>query len=384
MTGLPLAVLASAAWTYLIVGRGGFWRSDVRETSGRGATQSQLWPRVTAIVPARDEAATIGACVDALLRQDYAGAFDVIVVDDHSTDATAQQARAAAAGAVRQLTVIAAPALDPGWTGKLWALNHGIRHAQSRVDAPEYLWFTDADIVHTADALRGLVGEAVDERRVLVSRMARLRCESLAERALVPAFIFFFQMLYPFAWINRTSGRTAAAAGGCMLVERQALQAAGGIAAVRGALIDDCALARRLRSQGAISLRLTEGSRSLRSYRTVGDFRRVVVRTAYAQLGYSPWLLAAAIAAMGVTFLVPPLCAIIGTGATRAMGASTWLVMALAYRPTLQFYGVSPLWGMALPAIAGAFLVFTVDSAWQSARGRNGLWKGRVYPDRGR
>lgn len=386
MTGLAIAALACAAWMYLILGRGGFWRSDVRDDAN-GGTPANLsrWPRVTAVVPARDEAATIGACVEALLRQDYPGPLDVIVIDDHSADATARAASAAAvaAGAEGRVTVLAAPALATGWTGKLWALNAGIRHAQSWREMPDYLWLTDADIVNAVDALRGLVTTAVRDRRVLVSRMAKLRCASFAERAFVPAFIFFFQMPYPFAWVNRPGRPTvAAAAGGCMLIDRQALRAAGGIEAVRGELIDDCALARRLRSQGPIWLGLTERARSLRAYATAGDLCRMIVRTAYAQLRFSPVLLAAVVAAMGVTFLAPPLCAVIGTGATRALGFMAWFVMALAYRPTLQFYGLSPLWGIALPAIAGAYLVFTLASAWQSVRRRDGLWKGRVYPVR--
>ena len=208
--------------------------------------------------------------------------------------------------------------------------------------------------------------------------MAELRCESFAERALVPAFIFFFQMLYPFAWVNRTDRAVAAAAGGCMLVRRDALAAAGGIASIRGALIDDCALARKLKTQGRISLELTHRVRSTRAYPAIDDIRRMVSRSAYAQLGYSPLWLAGTIAGLGLTYLAPVGLAFFGGGLPQMLGILTWMLMAVAFQPILRFYGRSPLWGLWLPLIALAYMVFTVDSAYQHARGRGGMWKGRV------
>jgi hopene-associated glycosyltransferase HpnB len=212
--------------------------------------------------------------------------------------------------------------------------------------------------------------------------MPKLRCASFVERAFVPAFVFLFGMLYPFAWVARADRRTAAAAGGCMLVRRSALERAGGIAAVRGALIDDCALARALKAQGPISLALTERVRSVRNYPSLSDVRRMIVRSAYAQLRFSPALLALTVLGLLLTFVAPAALALLGNGAPRLLGALAFAAMALAFQPMLRFYRVSPLWGLALPAIAIAYLLFTLDSAWQAARGRAGLWKGRVYPVR--
>jgi len=237
---------------------------------------------------------------------------------------------------------------------------------------------TDADICHAPDAVTELVRRALRQRTVLTSLMARLRCESFAERALIPAFIFFFQMLYPFAWVNRPDNATAAAAGGGMLVRLDALRQAGGIEAIRASLIDDCALGKRMKSVGPIWLGLTERAHSLRPYPQLGDIRRMVARSAYDQLGYSPVLLAGVVAAMALIFIAPPLLTLFGTGLAQLLGALAWALMAFAFQPILRFYRLSSIWGLALPAIAALYLTFTLDSAYQYARGRGGLWKGRV------
>ncbi len=380
MMAVVLGVLACLVWAYLLLFRGGFWRAAPRDDEEAIAANGD-WPEVVAIVPARDEAAHIGESVTSLLKQRYNGEFSVIVVDDGSTDGTAECARAAGMrDAARRLTVIAATRTPQGWTGKLWALHCGIDHAQSRAIVPEYLLLTDADIVHDIDSVSRLVGCARSHGLALTSLMAKLRCESAVERFFVPAFIFFFQMLYPFAWVNRADRRTAAAAGGCMLVHRITLLRAGGVAAVRGELIDDCALARRLKEQAPISLALTERVRSERRYHSVTDIRRMIGRSAYAQLRFSPLLLLLTTIGMLVTYIAPPALAIFSHGISRLLGAATWILMALAFQPTLRFHRVSPLWGLALPAIAFAYLIFTLESAYQSASGRAGLWKGRVYP----
>jgi len=244
--------------------------------------------------------------------------------------------------------------------------------------APEFLLLTDADIVYAPDTLRGLVSQSLSDGLALSSRMAKLRCESPAERALIPAFIFFFQMLYPFSWVNDRRRATAAAAGGCMLVRREALEAAGGVAAIRGAVIDDCALARRLKRQGPISLSLSERVISIRPYSTVEEVRRMVARSAYAQLRYSPLLLVGALMGLTLVFVAPPLATAFAGGVARALGLLAWVIMAVAFQPTLRFYRLSPLWGPILPAIALAYMAFTLDSALQFARGRGGLWKGRT------
>lgn len=371
-----IAFLAVATWLYLIAARGKFWLAGERDDTP--VSPPAIWPDVIAVVPARDEAGCVPDSIGSLLRQDYPGPLAVVLVDDNSSDGTAEAARRAAAGAADRLTVIAGRALPAHWTGKLWAVHQGIEAAERLVPRPAYLLLTDADIVYAPATVRALVAKAEAERLVLASLMAKLRCESLAERALIPAFIFFFQMLYPFAWVNRPRSATAAAAGGCMLVRADALRRAGGIERIRGALIDDCALARLLKAQGPIWLGLTDRVRSIRPYPHLDDIRRMVARSAYAQLRYSPVLLAGTVAGMALTYLAPPLLAIFGSGLSQGLGLAAWALMALAFQPTLRFYRVSPLWGVALPAIACLYLLFTLDSAWASARGRGGLWKGRV------
>jgi len=302
-----------------------------------------------------------------------------VVVDDHSGDATASLARTIAstqrAGRVR---VVSAPPLASGWTGKLSAVAHGIRVAGD----VDLLLLTDADIHHASDSLRTLVARLRERRLVLASRMARLRCESAAERSLVPAFVFFFQMLYPFAWVNDTRRATAAAAGGCMLVDRDALVRAGGISAIRDALIDDCALARLMKAQGPIELALSERAISARSYGAYREIRRMVVRSAYTELRHSPWRLAFVVAAMLIVFVAPPIVAVFATGLARTLGIVAWAAMAVAFVPTLVFYRRSLLFAPALPAIATAYLVMTLESALAHARGRGGEWKGRLHAPR--
>jgi hopene-associated glycosyltransferase HpnB len=376
-----IASMVLAIWLYLLAGRGAFWLARQRDrevAAGQGA-----WPAIIAIIPARDEAECVGETVASLLQQKYAGAFDVIVVDDQSRDNTAEAAHdaAMALGAGGRLTVLPGRPLPQGWTGKLWAQHQGVAAAEAASSAPDYLLFTDADIVYAPDALKRLVDRARSDGYVLTSLMAKLRCESLAERAFVPAFIFFFQMLYPFAWANDPRRATAAAAGGCMLVRCEALRQAGGIAAIRGALIDDCTLAKQLKAHGPIWLGLTDRVWSVRAYPAVSDICHMVSRTAYAQLRYSPLMLTGTLLGLAVTYLAPVLLTVFAGGVARLVGTVVWLLMALAFQPTLRFYRVSPLWGLALPAIAAAYMAFTVDSAYQHARGRGGMWKGRAQAD---
>ena len=373
MVEMIVATTAFAIWLYLIAARGRFWLSAERDGSGPAPV---AWPDVIAVIPARNEAEGVGDTVGSLLRQDYAGALSVVLVDDQSTDGTADVARRAAALDESRLTVLAGEPLPAGWTGKLWAMQQGFKEANNR--APKYLLFTDADIVYEPGALARLVSEAEAKSLVLNSLMVKLRCESFAERMLIPAFIFFFQMLYPFAWANRPAAATAAAAGGCMLARRDALHAAGGIEGIRGALIDDCALAASLKRQGRIRLSLTDRVRSIRGYPDFQDIRRMVSRSAYAQLRYSPVLLAGMVIGMALTYLAPVAFTLFGHGIAQVLGLVTWVLMAIAFQPTLRFYRLSPLWGLALPAIALVYLAFTLDSAYQHALGRGGMWKGRA------
>lgn len=371
-TGIGL--LALAIWLYLLVARGGFWRCRERD-DGEFATPAR-WPAVVAVVPARNEADVIERSIGSLLRQDYAGPFRVVLVDDGSSDGTAAVARTIEGG--RRLDVVSGAALPAGWTGKLWALEQGIRHVEAQGDPVDYFLLTDADIGHAPDNLGALVGRAEQEGRVLVSLMAELSCASWAERFLVPAFVYFFQMLYPFAWVARRDRRTAAAAGGCTLVRRDALERAGGIAAIRSEIIDDCALARRLKDQGPIWLGLTRRATSLRPYDGFLKIGSMIARSAYAQLGYSPLVLAGTIAAIALVYLVPPLLALMHDGPARWLGLCAWLAMMLTFQPMLRFYRRSSLWGLALPVIGAAYAIFTVQSAIDCWRGRGGLWKGRA------
>jgi hopene-associated glycosyltransferase HpnB len=373
-----IASIVLAIWLYLIAARGGFWRLAERDDAP--VSPPGAWPAVTTVIPARDEAECVGQTVTSLLRQNYPGALTVIVVDDQSRDGTADVARGAATliGAGERLTVLPGRPLPAGWTGKLWAQQQGLEFAVTVAASPAYLLLTDADIVYAEDAVTNLVARAEVGGLVLTSLMAKLRCKSFAERMFVPAFIFFFQMLYPFAWANDPRRSTAAAAGGCMLVRRDALQQAGGLAAIRDALIDDCALAKLLKHQGPISIALTDRVRSIRAYPAIGDIRRMVSRSAYAQLNYSPLLLAGTVIGLALTYLAPVALALFAGGVPQFIGLFTWLLMAFAIRRTLRFYGLSILWAPLLPAIAAMYMAFTVDSAYQHARGRGGMWKGRA------
>ncbi len=373
-----LALLSLSIWIVLLIGRGRFWRCRERDDRDWPPSEPAAWPPVVAVIPARNEADILPQSLPSLLAQDYPGAFSVLLVDDSSDDGTHAVAQALAAAEPGRLEIVQGTALPPGWTGKLWALHLGVTRAAALALPPKYLLLTDADIAYDRDALRSLVLRAEARGHVLVSLMAKLRCHSLAERALVPAFIFFFQMLYPFAWVNRPERKIAAAAGGCMLVLRTALDDAGGIASIRGALIDDCALAARLKLSGAIWLGLTERVRSVRPYPRFGDIRRMVARSAYAQLHYSPWLLSGAVAGMVLTYLTAPLIAVFASGWGRAAAALAWLLIALSFWPVLRFYRLSLGWAPFLPAIAAAYIAFTLDSALQHLLGRGGMWKGRA------
>lgn len=377
---LVVAILAFAIWVYLLLFRGGFWLGRDSDARDPPSMQSEEpWPRVVAIVPARNEADMLPQSLRSLLTQDYARPVTVILVDDQSEDDTSDVARSVAVAAGREVVVLRGQPLPPGWTGKVWAMQQGIVHAAAALpDPPEYLLLTDADIGYSRDALTHLVARARGGGFALTSFMAKLNCKSFAERALIPAFVFFFQMLYPFTWVGRASRHTAAAAGGCMLVERRALEKAGGMSAIRDALIDDCALAAELKAEGPIWLGLTERVTSLRAYPRIGDICHMVSRSAYAQLRYSPLLLAGTIIGMAVTYIAAPLLAIFGSYPSYVFGVAAWCLMAIAFQPTLRLYRSSPLWGPLLPLIAAAYLVFTVDSAYQHWRGRGGMWKGRA------
>ncbi|MFA7495212.1 MAG: glycosyltransferase [Acidithiobacillus sp.] len=385
-----LSAIGWLAWLLLFFGRGAFWRCDQRlPANGRPeenaiTTESgsdRRWPAVTAVVPARNESEGITSCVQALLRQDYPGFLQVIVVDDQSDDGTADVAHAAAAdlGVAGRLRVLSGQALPAGWAGKVWAMHQGVQAA----DAASLLWFTDGDIVHGPDVLRRLVAHQQEGHRVLVSLMVMLSCRSFWERLLIPPFIFFFQMLYPFPWVNSMRRHLAAAAGGCMLVNRETLEAAGGFAAMRAALIDDCTLAALLKPYGAIWLGLGTESYSLRDYRYLHEIWRMVARSAYVQLQFSLWQLLQATLGMLFLYALPVLLLLMGLWTknwiTVLLTALTGSLMLLAYAPSVRLYQQNRLWVLSLPVAALFYILMTLDSARRYYLHRGGAWKGRHY-----
>jgi hopene-associated glycosyltransferase HpnB len=368
-----LAALALLAWVWLLLARGGWWRAGPQLAPASPA----VTPSVTAVVPARDEADVIAASLSSLLGQDYAGAFEVVVVDDGSADGTAEQARAAAGGAAGRLRVLAGAPRPLGWAGKLWAVQQGVA-----ASAAEWLLLTDADIVHAPAHLATLLAKAERDGLDLVSEMVALNCTAPAERALVPAFVYFFQLLYPFAWVNDPAARTAAAAGGTILIRRAALEAAGGIGAIRGALIDDVALARAVKASGGrIWLGHSGLARSIRRYPTFADIWRMIARSAYVQLRYSPLLLLATLIGLALLFLVPPLAVVLGPLPARLAGAAAWALFAASLLPSLRRAGCSPLWAPLLPAMAAFYMAATLGAAVDYHRGRGVRWKRRAYAE---
>jgi hopene-associated glycosyltransferase HpnB len=363
-----LAALALLIWLYLLLAHGRFWHSEPELTPSR----PDAAPAVAVVVPARDEAPLIEQSLRSLLAQDYAGPLRVIVVDDASRDGTGAIARGIGDP---NLVVLDGQPRPAGWSGKLWAVAQGLAETGSA----ELVLLADADILHQPRHLATLVAQAQRHDLDLVSEMVALACETPAEHALVPAFVYFFQLLYPFMWVNDPLRATAAAAGGTMLLRLRALDRIGGVAAVRGALIDDVALAAAVKRGGRIWLGHSGLARSVRSYPAMADIWRMVSRTAYVQLHFSRWLLAATVLAMGLTFLVPPIAALFGHGLARWLGWIAWGAMAASYQPTLHRYRRSVLWAPCLPAVAAFYMAATIGSAWNHHLGRGVAWKGRAY-----
>ncbi len=376
---LILAGLTLLIWIVLTFFRGAFWQLHTFDDDIAPHPAPAVWPRVVCVMPARNEAETIARVVASLAKQEYAGELRIVIVDDHSEDATADLARTAAeeAGAADRVRIVRAEELQSGWTGKLWALQQGV--ASCERDAPEYFWFTDADIVHAPDTLARLVSRAEQQRLKLVSLMVLLQAKSFAERLLIPPFLYFFLKLYPPRWIANAKARTAGAAGGCILLRRTALERIGGFAAIHGEVIDDCALARAIKGSGdAIWMGLTRKSVSLRAYQTFGEIRDLIARTAFTQLRYSSLLLLGTLAGMLLTYIAPVVLAFHPQPMVWQLGLATWLLMAVTYLPTAQFYGLSPLWAPFLPVAAAFYSYATWLSAVRYWLGRGGQWKGRA------
>ena len=372
-----IATAGLIAWAVMLFTRGAFWRLE------RPAVfpEPESWPEIVAVIPARDEAEGVAESVRSLLAQNYPGILRIVLVDDNSSDDTANIAREAARAlnAEDRLQVISGQPLPHGWTGKVWAMDQGFHHAKQWAPDAEFVLFTDADIGHAPGQLRELTARAVAENRDLVSLMVRLHCNTLPEKALIPAFVYFFRMLYPFSWVADRNTETAAAAGGIMLARRSAVEGMGGMAALKGALIDDCTFARRIKENGgSLWLGLAEETKSLRAYHNWGEIWDMIARSAYDQLGHSPLKLLGSVLSMALVFVAPPVLAL--TGNWLAMLA--WVVMTDSFMPMTRYYRLLPLWSLALPVVSLFYLGATIHSAIRHHLGRGGQWKGRFEAGR--
>jgi hopene-associated glycosyltransferase HpnB len=380
-----LSVVAASsllAWIHLTFAHGRFWLGDQR--LGGSGSEPERWPSVAAVIPARDEADVVAETVTAVLTQDYPGELRVVLVDDESRDGTAEAARRAAQqlGVERGLQVVATKPRPEGWVGKMWALQTGVAHVRGSFPEADFLWLSDADVAPGPGTLRQLASKACAERLDLVSLMVKLHCERGWERLLVPAFVYFFQKLYPFPRINDPESRTAGAAGGCVLLRGDALARAGGFEAIRGEIIDDCALGRRVKQVGRVWVGLGVDEHSVRPYAGLRDIWDMVARSAYTQLGHSPLLLLGTLAGLLLVYAAPPAllltASLHGNAFAAACGACAWLAMSITFLPTLVLYGRWPLLAPTLPLAGMLYAAMTFDSARRHSQGGGARWKGRV------
>ncbi|MGI9502974.1 MAG: glycosyltransferase, partial [Geminicoccaceae bacterium] len=382
-----LTLLSVLTWAYLLIGRQGFWRAEPRLPEA--STVGDDAPPIAVIIPARDEAETIGTVVRSLLAQNYPGRLHVIVVDDQSSDDTAAivDGLIPEAGPARGLGLISNTDRPAGWSGKLWAIKAGLDHLETKAETPAILLLTDADIAHDSESVSALLKKMVNDNLDLVSVMVRLRNRSFWERLLIPPFVFFFQMLYPFNVVNEPNKRLAAAAGGCVLLRRDALDDAGGIEAIKGALIDDVALGRliKFRPNGKQRIWLGHAERtvSLRAYEDLSSIWQMVVRTADTQLDHSLLNLIGTVMGMVVLYLLPPLAVLTWPlhqeMALGLSGLAAWSMMSFAFGPTSSLYRASMIWLPTLPFAAVLYTAMTVDSARRYRQGKGGVWKGRAF-----
>ena len=379
---LFLTIIPFILWVGILFLRGRFWCADQRLETASKVSKLEVWPEVVCVIPARNEAQTIANTVASLTDQDYPGIINVIVVDDNSNDNTANIAGLHTKNP-NLVNVFLGKPLEKGWSGKLWAVHQGLDKAKILAPDASFVLLTDADIIHDNKSLYRLVTKATVCNLDLVSVMVKLRAESFWEKLLIPAFIFFFQKLYPFPWVNDPNKNSAAAAGGCMLVRRSALDRIGGVKSIRNYLIDDCQLAALLKKGGPIWLGLSDEITSERRYNHLSEIWDMVSRTAYEQLGNSLFILIGTVAVMVIIYILPPLSAIVflvgGQVELMIGGLACWLMMGIAYKPTLNFYGMSQVWCLLLPLSAFIYTLMTISSAINYLRGRGGVWKGRYY-----
>lgn len=373
-----LSLAALGAWIYLAFFHGGFWQLAM---DGE-APEPAKWPSIDIVVPARNETDVLPKSLPSLLAQDYPGPWRIILVDDHSTDGTGALAQKLAAthDKVEHLLLVQAPVLPAGWSGKVAAMQAGTAHSTA-----DYILFTDADIEHPRNSVRRLTSHAVERKLDLVSRMVKLHCQTTAEKLLIPAFVFFFAMLYPFWKVNDETSEVAAAAGGVMLIKRKALDTVGGLTSIKSALIDDCSLAKVIKEHGGsldtptrIELTLTNDIHSLRVYRHIDDVWRMVARTAYTQLRHSPLMLVGTVIGMMLLFITPMLFPLTGWPLIAEAGLAAWIIMSMIYMPMIRFYELPVVWVLALPVAAAIYILATIDSARLYWQGKGGQWKGRT------
>ena len=368
---LPLVI-----WVYLIFFRGNFWTCESRVSKIKEIDSS---PSVLVLIPARNEKETIGAAVLSLLKQNYLGKIKIIIIDDNSSDGTSSQIISG-----ESIQVLRGKSLPAGWTGKLWALHQGLKAGEVFFPDAEFILFTDADIKHNSSNINELMSKCVRNNLDLASLMVRLKVESFWEYLLIPAFVYFFQMLYPFAWVNDARSNIAAAAGGCMLIKKSALNLIGGLSEVKNCLIDDCAIGKALKVRGSIWIGLSEETVCLRSYRELSEIWRMVSRTAYTQLNLSVLNLLNTILGMFITYLVPVLCLIFGLIIDNKviffLGLSAYVLMLLSYFPIIKFYKIQFFWIFSIPLAGMLFGLMTLSSAIKHWSGKGGNWKGRDYP----
>jgi hopene-associated glycosyltransferase HpnB len=396
-------VVCMAIWLYLLLAHGRFWRIPLAAPDAAGAPSTSPefgegeHPTVAVVIPARNEADVIGRAVNSLLRQSgyvspalsakegeadgapafRTGSLHIFVVDDNSTDGTAEAARLAAGSNADRVAVIAGRPLQPGWSGKLWAVQQGVEQALAL--NPDFLLLTDADIEHSSHNVGVLVWLANNGGYDLASFMVKLHCRSVAERLLIPAFVFFFFMLYPPEWIRDPRRKTAGAAGGCILIRPPALERIGGIAAIRQEIIDDCALARAVKQGGGkVWLGASADTHSVRPYNSLPEIERMIARTAFNQLRHSGSLLFGTVVGMLLIYVLPLVLLVSGSVRLAVVGAVAFGLMSITYFPMVSFYGLNPLWTLTLPASAAFYSAATVHSAVKYWRGRGGEWKGRA------